>query len=107
IHNNQKMHSIKKKMEEYCQGHKSTNNYGAMPMSPRLPSRPACTCSNRPGSVQCMRHGYALPGERFRRNNTSNKEVLRRALTPPTRPLSLRWWNFQPSPSRLSNMSVA
>ncbi|XP_062170162.1 uncharacterized protein LOC133875908 [Alnus glutinosa] len=74
--------------------------------SPPRP-RPVCTCSNRPGSVRCISHGYAVPaGEKLRRNNAS-KEVLRRALTPPIRRFSLRWLNFRPKPSRLSNMSAA
>ncbi|KAM1057439.1 hypothetical protein EV2_031617 [Malus domestica] len=76
--------------------------------SPR-PRKQVCTCSNRPGLNRCSRHGYAMPpgGEKWRRNY-ANKEVLRRALRPtPNRSLSLRWWNFQPMPSRLSNMSMA
>lgn len=36
-----------------------------------------------------------------------DKEVVRRALTRPIRRPSLRWQNFQPTPSRLSNMSKA
>lgn len=36
------------------------------------------------------------------------KELLiRRALFPPPRRLTLRWRNFQPTPSRLSIMSLA
>ena len=74
--------------------------------SPRPP--PVCTCSNRPGSVSCISHGYAVPAEeKLRRNNNASKEVPRRALAPPIRRLSLRWLNFRPKPSRLSNMSVA
>ncbi|KHN36790.1 hypothetical protein glysoja_001521 [Glycine soja] len=68
-------------------------------------SRPACTCSNRPGSVRCARHGYMEPGEKKRR--VASKEILRRALTPPPKRLALRWLNFRPTPSRLSNMSMA
>ncbi|KAB2605725.1 hypothetical protein D8674_005442 [Pyrus ussuriensis x Pyrus communis] len=76
--------------------------------SPR-PRKQVCTCSNRPGLNRCSRHGYAVPpgGEKWWRNY-GNKEVLRRALrSTPNRSLSLRWWNFQPTPSRLSNMSTA
>ncbi|XP_021679078.1 uncharacterized protein LOC110663908 [Hevea brasiliensis] len=72
--------------------------------SPRL--RPSCTCSNRPGSARCSRHGYLIPGDKLKRRQ-ANKEIIRRALTPPNRKLTLRWWNFRPTPSRLSNMSTA
>jgi len=75
---------------------------GYLAVVPR--SRPACTCANRPGSVRCARHGYIVPGEKKKR--VASKEILRRALTPPKR-LGLRWLNFRPTPSRLSNMSMA
>ncbi|KAG6637372.1 hypothetical protein I3843_11G169500 [Carya illinoinensis] len=74
--------------------------------SPRA-GRAVCTCSNHPGSVRCTRHGYAVPETSSRRRYGSKEVLVRRALTPPTRRLSLRWWNFRPTPSRLSNMSVA
>ncbi|KAJ4726259.1 hypothetical protein OWV82_005001 [Melia azedarach] len=70
--------------------------------SPR--ARSVCTCSNHPGSTRCSRHGYLVPRER---SKNGNKEVIKRALTPTNRRLSLRWWNFRPTPSRLSNMSMA
>ncbi|KAM5585923.1 hypothetical protein ABKV19_005037 [Rosa sericea] len=77
-----------------------------MVSSPR--TRLACTCGNRPGLNRCIRHGFAVPGGEKWRKNYANKEILRRALrTAPARGLSLRWWNFQPTPSRLSNMSMA
>ncbi|KAL2331469.1 hypothetical protein Fmac_019050 [Flemingia macrophylla] len=76
---------------------------GYLAVVPR--SRPACTCVNRPGSVRCARHGYVVPGEKKRR--LASKEILRRALMPPTKRLGLRWLNFRPTPSRLSNMSMA
>ncbi|XWS27972.1 hypothetical protein CRYUN_Cryun25bG0026100 [Craigia yunnanensis] len=66
-------------------------------------SRPRCTCSNHPGSSPCNRHGYMVPRQNMRRYS-ANKEILRRALTPPNRKMTLRWWNFKPTPSRLSNM---
>ncbi|KAK5844581.1 hypothetical protein PVK06_000721 [Gossypium arboreum] len=69
--------------------------------------RPRCTCSSRPGSVPCGRHGYMVPKQNMKRYS-ANKEILRRALTPsPNRKMTLRWWNFKPTPSRLSNMSMA
>ncbi|XP_028779925.1 uncharacterized protein LOC114736302 [Neltuma alba] len=78
---------------------------GGLPMSPR--TRPACTCSNRPGSARCARHGYLVPpGERMKKRPAS-KEILRRALTPPPRRFAFRSLNFRPTPSRLSQMSMA
>ncbi|XP_004487677.1 uncharacterized protein [Cicer arietinum] len=82
----------------------SNMNDGYLTMSQRF--RPACTCSNRPGSVRCARHGYVVPGERLKKR-VASKEILRRALTPPPKRLGLRWLNFKPTPSRLSNMSMA
>ncbi|EEF29697.1 uncharacterized protein LOC8268674 [Ricinus communis] len=73
--------------------------------SPR--PRSTCTCSNRPGSVRCSKHGYVLPSDKLRRHHQASREILRRALAPPNRKMSLRWWNFRPTPSRLSNMSMA
>ncbi|KAK7267125.1 hypothetical protein RIF29_19789 [Crotalaria pallida] len=89
--------------------HKTGHNKdggGYLAVAPR--SRPACTCSNRPGSVRCARHGYAVPpsGDRMKKR-VASKEILRRALTPPPKRLALRWLNFRPTPSRLSNMSMA
>ncbi|KAL9346009.1 hypothetical protein Peur_060862 [Populus x canadensis] len=75
-----------------------------------IPPRPrssTCTCSNRPGSVRCSKHGYMVPGDKLIRRHQANKEILRRALAPPNRRLTLRWFNFRPTPSRLSNMSMA
>ncbi|KAI5571613.1 hypothetical protein POPTR_011G123600v4 [Populus trichocarpa] len=74
-----------------------------------IPPRPrsTCTCSNRPGSVRCSKHGYMVPGDKLIRRHQANKELLRRALAPPNRRLTLRWFNFRPTPSRLSNMSMA
>ncbi|KAK8691271.1 hypothetical protein V6N13_074787 [Hibiscus sabdariffa] len=72
--------------------------------SPR--PRPRCTCMNQPGSAPCSRHGYLVPRQNTRRCG-GNKEIIRRAITPPNRKMTLRWWNFRPTPSRLSNMSMA
>ncbi|CAN4096991.1 unnamed protein product [Withania somnifera] len=38
---------------------------------------------------------------------SANKEIIKRALTPPARRLTLRWLDFKPTPSRLCNMSAA
>lgn len=55
------------------------------------------------------RNGFPVPaGEKLKRRPArhANMEIVKRALTPPIRRLSLRWWNFRPTPSRLSNMST-
>ncbi|XVF78167.1 hypothetical protein PTKIN_Ptkin14bG0107800 [Pterospermum kingtungense] len=72
--------------------------------SPR--PRPRCTCANHPGSAPCSRHGYMIPRQSMRRYS-ANKEILRRALTPPNKKITLRWLNFRPTPSRFSNISMA
>ncbi|KAF4400126.1 hypothetical protein CsatB_011559 [Cannabis sativa] len=50
--------------------------------------------------VRCHSGGrsYAAP---------AGEVLIRRALTPPKRRMTLRWWNFRSTPSRLSNMSMA
>ncbi|KAJ6423361.1 hypothetical protein OIU84_024328 [Salix udensis] len=86
------------------EGIRARRNNQAASISPG--PRSTCTCSNRPGSVRCSEHGYLVPSDRLRRHQ-ANREILRRALAPPNRRLTLRWFNFQPTPSRLSNMSMA
>ncbi|GMI63673.1 hypothetical protein like AT3G15518 [Hibiscus trionum] len=80
------------------------NYMAAVSSSSPRPRR--CTCLNQPGSAPCSSHGYMLPRQSMRRFS-GNKEIIRRAITPPNRKMTLRWWNFRPTPSRLSNMSVA
>nr|DAD22987.1 TPA_asm: hypothetical protein HUJ06_024450 [Nelumbo nucifera] len=74
-------------------------------------SRPMCTCSpsNHAGSFQCSHHKLAVSGEKMRRcRRRADREILRRALAPPVRRSNQpRWLNFQPTPSRLCNMSMA
>ncbi|GKC11892.1 hypothetical protein Tco_1008674 [Tanacetum coccineum] len=41
------------------------------------------------------------------RRRRASKEIVRRALTPPARRLTWRWFDFRPTPSRLSVMSMA
>ncbi|KAK1407084.1 hypothetical protein QVD17_38695 [Tagetes erecta] len=41
------------------------------------------------------------------RRQRASKEIVRRALTPPARRLTWRWFDFRPTPSRLSVMSMA
>ncbi|KAF8026154.1 hypothetical protein BT93_F2842 [Corymbia citriodora subsp. variegata] len=82
----------------------------ALPAAAAPPRRrpPACTCARSPGSVPCVRHGYVVPhDDRAAKRNQANREILRRALTPPARRFSLRRWSFRPTPSRLSTMSTA
>ncbi|XP_027769396.1 uncharacterized protein LOC114075226 [Solanum pennellii] len=40
-------------------------------------------------------------------HGSANKEIIKRALTPPARRPTLRWLDFKPTPSRLCNMSAA
>ncbi|KAK9268593.1 hypothetical protein L1049_000348 [Liquidambar formosana] len=61
--------------------------------------------SNHLGSIQRSRHRYGVPSEKSRRN--ADKEILKRALSPPTRRSRQRCWNFRPTPSRLCKMSMA
>ncbi|KAJ9671719.1 hypothetical protein PVL29_025433 [Vitis rotundifolia] len=73
---------------------------------PRAQAVCSCSSSNHPGSFRCSRHKPAIPNETLRRSR-SDKEILRRALSPRSRQSSQRWWNFRPTPSRLRNMSLA
>ncbi|KAI9093178.1 hypothetical protein K1719_027192 [Acacia pycnantha] len=93
--------SVDKMEQSISFGHKN----GGLPMSPS--TRPSCTCSNRPGSARCARHGYLVPPGERRNKRPASKEILRRALTPPPRRFSFRSLNFRPTPSRLSQMSMA
>ncbi|WOG92007.1 hypothetical protein DCAR_0311263 [Daucus carota subsp. sativus] len=61
--------------------------------------------SLRSTSVKQNRREAALRNKL--KGRKGDKEVVRRALMPPTRRPSLRWLNFRPTPSRLSNMSMA
>lgn len=53
-----------------------------------------------------LRSEMGVYGDKFRRRE-AKKEILRRALTPPAKRPTLRWLDFQPTPSRLCNMSMA
>ncbi|CAK9183050.1 unnamed protein product [Ilex paraguariensis] len=80
------------------------NSYVASPRPNHTYTR---SSSYRSMSVQgTTSHGLATPSFKLRRHQ-AKKEILRRALTPPVRTPSWRWWNFRPLPSRLSNMSMA
>ncbi|KAL3645491.1 hypothetical protein CASFOL_010671 [Castilleja foliolosa] len=53
------------------------------------------------------RHEVAVPENRLRNRQPACKEIVLRALTPPSQRLSWRWRNFRPTPSRFSNVSMA
>ncbi|CAI9772753.1 unnamed protein product [Fraxinus pennsylvanica] len=81
------------------------NGYQVPPRSNSL-----YTCSTQHGSrsVRGFWHqakAAALPSDRLRRRQ-GNREIIRRALAPPCHRPSWRWWNFRPTPSRLSKMSM-
>ncbi|KAH7860162.1 hypothetical protein Vadar_010086 [Vaccinium darrowii] len=80
------------------------NSLSSSPPRPQHMYTRSSSCNSRP--VRGIRHEIPLPGNRLRRHR-ANKEILRRALTPPVRRQSGRWWNFRPTPSRLCNMSMA
>ncbi|WOG98669.1 hypothetical protein DCAR_0418013 [Daucus carota subsp. sativus] len=56
-------------------------------------------------SMTLHNHREVPPRDKLR-GRRAGKEVARRALMPPIRKLNMRWRNFQPTPSRLSNMSM-
>ncbi|MCL7047584.1 hypothetical protein MKW94_030900 [Papaver nudicaule] len=41
------------------------------------------------------------------RLRSADRELLKRALMPPVRRSAKRCWDFRPTPSRLSSMSIA
>ncbi|XP_010503091.1 PREDICTED: uncharacterized protein LOC104765381 [Camelina sativa] len=88
-------------------GRSETNRVRRRSHGSGLRVRVACTCSGRPGSTKCARHGFVVPSDErlMRKASDGSKEVLRRALTPPIRRMNLRWLNFRPTPSRLCKMS--
>lgn len=55
-------------------------------------------------AVRGARQGIVPSHSRLSRRQ-ANKEIIRRAITPPARRPTLRWLDFKPTPSRLSNMS--
>ncbi|GAB4846336.1 hypothetical protein Ancab_025342 [Ancistrocladus abbreviatus] len=57
--------------------------------------------------VRFYQDPYGLPCNQRVIRQQASKEILKRALSPPRRQLSWRWRWFQPTPSRLSNMSMA
>ncbi|KAF8413936.1 hypothetical protein HHK36_001932 [Tetracentron sinense] len=82
-------------------GHKARRSSSSR-TSPRL----TCSQTDHPRSFNCSRRELEVPGKELRRRR-ADRVILRRALTPPVHRPSQRWWNFRPTPSRLSNMSMA
>ncbi|CAN4075517.1 unnamed protein product [Withania somnifera] len=73
------------------------------PASPRFQSRDSSPRGlRRPVRTTATSH-YSLR----KVHGSANKEIIKRALTPPARRPTLRWLDFKPTPSRLCNMSVA
>lgn len=78
---------------------------------PLLRRQPTCLCSpsNHPGSFRCSQHRSAAVSERPRRQPIGDREIVKRALSPPLRRCPSRHhrrWNFRSTPSRLCNMSM-
>ncbi|OIS96024.1 PREDICTED: uncharacterized protein LOC109235426 [Nicotiana attenuata] len=75
----------------------------------RLPSSPRSQ-QHRDSSPHISRTVRATATSHYslrKLHGSANKEIIKRALTPPARRLTLRWLDFKPTPSRLCNMSAA
>ncbi|XP_020095801.1 uncharacterized protein LOC109715278 [Ananas comosus] len=73
-----------------------------------VPSRPCRPRMTNPSSTAAAVAAAPAHG-RMRQWPAGNRELLRRALSPPLRlrcPLGLRRWSFRPMPSRLCQMSL-
>ncbi|GFZ04826.1 hypothetical protein Acr_17g0003980 [Actinidia rufa] len=79
-----------------------SNSMASSPRPQRTYTR-SSSCNSR--SVRSGHHEIPVPKNKSRRCG-AQREILRRALTPPIRRQSRRWWDFRPTPSRLSNMSM-
>ncbi|RID63593.1 hypothetical protein BRARA_E02588 [Brassica rapa] len=73
-------------------GRSETNRVRRKSHGSSLRVRQPCTCSGRPGSSKCVRHGFLVPSDEklMRKASDGSREVLRRALTPPIRRMNLR-----------------
>ncbi|KAG9452699.1 hypothetical protein H6P81_005603 [Aristolochia fimbriata] len=75
--------------------------------SSRSSSMAVCASPKQRGPLPL---GHGSRSQKLMRNR-GDREILKRALSPPVRPqhgrLGLRRWSFRPVPSRLSNMSKA
>ncbi|KAJ8629139.1 hypothetical protein MRB53_022462 [Persea americana] len=84
---------------------RTTESCRRVTKSSSIPNK--CPVSPRPRSAH--RDGSTAPVQKLRRRH-GDREVLRRAISPPVRrsAQSLQHrWNFRPTPSRLCNMSMA
>ncbi|KAM7495485.1 hypothetical protein LguiB_030094 [Lonicera macranthoides] len=86
-------------LEKYCDLRKSC---GSSASSRALYRETGSSLSPRSRLVRAVkRHESGAPNYKLRHRH-ANKEIVRRALTPPVKRLNWRWYNFQPTPSRLS-----
>ncbi|KAI3989392.1 hypothetical protein MKX01_001467 [Papaver californicum] len=80
-------------------------------ISSNKPRRRMCSCSpsNHPGAFRCSQHHQQTSVVVLLRNTNSSDQQSRngRALMPPVRRSARRCWDFRPTPSRLSTMSIA
>ncbi|KAI3937061.1 hypothetical protein MKX01_015276 [Papaver californicum] len=92
-------------------------------ISSNKPRRRMCSCSpsNHPGAFRCSHHHHQQKSvvvvlkntnsseQQYRngRVRSADRELLKRALMPPVRRSARRCWDFRPTPSRLSTMSIA
>ncbi|KAF5193007.1 hypothetical protein FRX31_017406 [Thalictrum thalictroides] len=87
----------------------SRRRSNCMVSSPRLRSTTTTyiSISSLASPHRCTSHReMAVSGDRLLRRRYSSRELLKRALAPPVHRSSQRWWNFRPTPSRLSRMST-
>ncbi|MCL7021563.1 hypothetical protein MKW94_006765 [Papaver nudicaule] len=90
--------------------------------SSNKPRRRVCSCSpsNHAGAFRCSHHNQqqtsvvvvlrntnSMQYPRNGRLRSADRELLKRALMPPVRRSAKRCWDFRPTPSRLSSMSIA
>ncbi|GAA0161230.1 hypothetical protein LIER_17592 [Lithospermum erythrorhizon] len=100
--------SLNSRKEMKSLGSSSKYFYGDQIYNKGSLSSSSSSASSKNGlrSVSKLRNQFSTFSLRLRLEQ-ANKEMLRRALTPPTRRLRKRWLNFKPTPSRLSNMSAS
>ncbi|GFS39149.1 hypothetical protein Acr_00g0061320 [Actinidia rufa] len=78
----------------------------SMALSPRPQRTYTRSSSYNSRSVRGGYHEIPVPKNKSIRYG-AQREILRRALTPPIRRQGRRWWDFRPTPSQLCNMSMA
>ncbi|KAF3620247.1 hypothetical protein FXO38_32471 [Capsicum annuum] len=82
---------------------KKCDSRSKFPASPRF----QCRDSSPHISKRAMRTTATSHYSLRKVHGSANKEIIKRALTPPARRPTLRWLDFKPTPSRLCNMSAA